>query len=500
MPDPKYILAIDQGTTSTKALVLDNTGRIVGVSKGQFGIDGIYPEPGWVEYEPEQIWRSVRESTAAAIDDASLKAEEIAAIGLANQGETVIAFDAEDGTPVGNAISWQDRRTEDIVAGWRASGLEQEIFKQSGLRLDPYFSAPKMKWILENEAEAERLHRLGRLRLGTSDAWLGWQLTGGRSFVTDAATASRTMLLNLSDIAWSKDLLPAFGLPEEALPKIVPNTGSIGLSIKDLVGREVPVTGLCVDQHAALFGHGCFEAKQAKATYGTGCFLLTNVGADPTLRADGLLTALGWQIDGKATYVMEGGVYSAGSIVEWLIKLGLISDASELDSLALAVDDTGGVILIPAFSGLAAPYWKSRARACWAGMGSGTEREHLVRAVLEAIAYRVRDIHGSMAAAGIELGELRVDGGLTRSDFLMQYQADVLVCPVAVSESPEVTALGVGLMAGVGIGLWEYRTGMPKVAEIARRFEPQPDNTSQCRKSYESWHRICLEVAEWGDG
>ncbi len=500
MTKPQYILAVDQGTTSTKALVLDSHGRIVGISKGQFGVDGIYPQPGWVEYAPEQIWRSVQESVAAAMEDAGLDAGQIAAIGLANQGETVIAFDSADGKPVGNAISWQDRRTEDIVEGWRANGLEQEIFQQSGLRLDPYFSAAKMKWILENHAEAQRLQGLGRLRLGTSDGWLGWRLTGGRSFVTDAATASRTMLLNLENISWSKDLLEAFDLPGEALPDIVPNTGSIGGSLKELLGREIPIAGLCVDQHAALFGHGCLTAKQAKTTYGTGCFLLANIGAEPTLRADGLLTALGWQIDGKATYVMEGGVYSAGSIVEWLIKIGLISDAGELDSLASSVDDAGGVVLIPAFSGLAAPYWKSRARACWAGMNSGTERSHLVRAVLEAIAYRVKDIHRSMEAAGIELGELRVDGGLTRSDFLMQYQADVLDCPVAVSESPEVTALGVGLMAGLGIGLWDGPAGLPKVAEIARRFDPRPERVSSCSNLYQSWLQICLDVARWEDG
>jgi len=492
--DKQFILAIDQGTTSSKALVIDSDGEILAGSEGKFGFEGIYPEPGWVEYDPVQILESVRGAAISAVKNAGLQFSDIAAIGLDNQGETVIAFDATDGKPLCNAISWQDRRTEDIVARWRQAGLEGQIFDICGLRLDPYFSASKLVWILENCPQAKKLHDKGQLRLGTSDSWLIWQMTAGRSFITDAATASRTMMLDLTKINWSPKLLEAYEIPIVTLPQVVPNAGKLAVTKKGFWGVEIPITGLCVDQHAALFGQGCYKTNQAKATYGTGCFVLTNIGEESRLRGKGLLTALGWQIDGKTSYIMEGGVYSAGSIVEWLIQIGIISKPSELDELAMDIDDTGGVNLIPAFSGLAAPHWKSHVRACWTGINNGTDRRHLVRSVLESIAYRVRDIHQSMLAAGVKLKDLRADGGLTRSNFLMQYQADVLDCPLAVSKSAEVTAIGVGLMAGIGAKIWGNIDSLPAVSKVGSHFTPQPKKVNESVKKYELWYNICQDI------
>jgi glycerol kinase len=492
-----YIVAIDQGTTSTRALVLDGHGRIAGTSQGDFKIPGIHFRPGWVELDPGALWTSVRDAVASALDHAGIGIEQVAALGMANQGETVIAFDAGSGAPFGNAISWQDRRTEELVAAWRADGLERQVRAVTGLRLDSYFSASKLAWILAHRTGAAEALGKGSLRLGTSDTWLIWQLTGGRSFVTDAATASRTMLLDLERGAWSQPLLDALGLPVQCLPAIVANAGMLGVTDRAIWGREVPITGLCVDQHAALFGHGCHERHQAKATYGTGCFVLANAGTDARVRAPGLLTALGWRLGESTRYVLEGGVYSAGSIVEWLIDLGLLTAASELDHVAGSVADSRGVIMVPALSGLAAPWWQSNARACWAGMDRGTSAAHLVRAALESIAFRVRDIHASMAGAGVTLDSLRADGGLTRSQLLMQLQADVLGCPVAVSVHPEVTALGVGLMAGLGAGVWDSVAELPEVAATGARVEPRAQEVEPAAARYRRWRVFCESVARW---
>jgi glycerol kinase len=492
-----YIVAIDQGTTSTRALVLDDRGRIAGISQGDFKIPGIHPQPGWVEFDPRTLWASMRDAIASALDHAGIAIDQVAALGMANQGETVIAFDADSGAPFGNAISWQDRRTEELVARWRADGLEREVHAITGLRLDSYFSAAKLAWILAHRADAAEALDRGRLRMGTSDTWLIWQLTGGRSLVTDAATASRTMLLDLQRGAWSQPLIEALGLPGQCLPAIVANAGLLGVTDSAILGREVPITGLCVDQHAALFGHGCHDRHQAKATYGTGCFIVANAGTDARVRAPGLLTALGWRLGESTHYILEGGVYSAGSIVEWLIGLGLLTGAGELDRVAGSVADSRGVIMIPALSGLAAPWWQSNARACWAGMDSGTSAAHLVRAALESIAFRVRDIHAAMAEAGVVLDSLRADGGLTRSQLLMQLQADVLGCPVEVSVHPEVTALGVGLMAGLGAGIWDSVAELPGVAATGARFEPRTQEVERAAALYRRWRAICESVARW---
>jgi glycerol kinase len=307
------------------------------------------------------------------------------------------------------------------------------------------------------------------------------------------------MMLDLTSTSWSNELLDAYGLLLDTLPGVVRCDEPVGETTRKLFGTPVRITGLCVDQHAAVFGHGCFEPNQAKATYGTGCFLLTNIGADASPRADGLLTVLGWKLADHAAYVMEGGVYSAGSIIEWLTRIGLLRGPAELDEVAGAVEGTEGVCLIPAFSGLAAPHWRSRAQACWSGMTHSTDRRHLVRAAVEGIAFRVREIHDAMIRAGVRVDRLKVDGGLTRSEVLMQFQADTLNLPIDVGENPQVTAIGVGMMAGLGAGLWTWPAGLPQVSRTGARYEPGADAVRRCASQYERWHRVCLEVARWSE-
>lgn len=489
------ILAIDQGTTSTKALVVDESGRIVGRSEGH-GVDARRPRPGWVEYEAEQMLATVVDAARSAVGAAGVGFDSIVAVGLANQGETAIAFDASDAAPVYPAISWQDRRTEETVAAWRERGLEGEVRDSTGLTLESYFSAPKIAWILDNVGRARELSRSGRLRAGTSDAWLLWRLSGGRHFVTDAATASRTMLLDLRQMRWSARLADAFGVPVDVLPRIEANAGRLATVDAHWFGVELPITGLCVDQQAALFGHGCFAAGDAKATYGTGCFLLANVGNDCALRAPGLLTCVAWQIGGEVAFALDGGIYSAGSLIDWMVELGVAQSAAELSQLASEVPDSAGAVVIPALAGLAAPRWQGRARACFAGMSHATDRRHLARAALEAIAHRVREIFDAMAEAAVGLSRLNVDGGLTSSQTLMQMQADALGVPVHLAATSELTGFGVALLTGLGAGVWPSIDGLPLQRGNALTYEPKPG--AAARTGYERWRRFCDEVERWG--
>jgi len=500
MSSRQVMLAIDQGTTSTKALVIDQDGTILGTSfPERFAIEPSYPRPGWVEFDPQRILETVRQSAQAAIRNAGISYSDIAGIGLANQGETVIAFDGASGLPICPAISWQDRRTEEITQRWRADGLERNVFAKTGLRLDPYFSAAKLAWILEHVPAARELQSAGRLRLGTSDAWLLWQLTEGKQFVTDVSTASRTMLMDLSTLSWNSDLVESFGLAIDELPRIVPNAEPIGATTKESFSAEIPITGAIVDQQSALFGQRAWDVGQAKLTYGTGCFLLANIGTDSARRAPGLLTSVGWQIGGKTMYVFDGGVYSAGSLVDWLCELGLASDIEELASLAEATEPPSPVVLIPALSGLAAPRWSSRARACWLGMDLGTDRRHLARSALEAIAYRVEEIVDAMEESGIGLQHVNVDGGLTRCDSLMQIQADVLGVPLMRNSLAEFTALGAGYFAGLGCGLWDSPQQIPPPAAESIMFEPAPSVTAVYKSAFVRWKRACSVVVQMGE-
>ena len=392
------VLAIDQGTTSTKSLVIDREGRIVGVSQ-QFEVTACYPRLGCVEFDPHDMLRSIALGAQAALTNAELNWRDIAAIGLANQGETVIAFDGDSGQPVYPAISWQDRRGRSYIEQWREAGCDERVVVLSGLRLDPYFSASKLAWILDHVPEARRLLAAGKLRYGTSDAWLIWQLTGGRQFVSDASTASRTMLLDLSNRQWSGELLGRLGVPIDGLPEVVPNVGRHCDTANGALAADIPIAGICVDQQAALFGHLAFEVGQAKITYGTGCFVLSNLGADANWRIPGLLTSVGWQIGDDATYVLEGGAFSGGSLIDWLCKIQLAEGVEELSRLAGDASPDTPIFLVPAFSGLGAPSWSDRARGCWLGMDHGADRRDLIRSAYEAIAFSVAHIMEAMGDA-----------------------------------------------------------------------------------------------------
>ena len=496
----QFILAIDQGTTSTKAIVLDDAGGLRGESTSACRVEAVYPRSGWVEFDPVQIWESVRRSAEEAVRGAGLTFNDVAVIGLANQGETCIAFDSLSGRPVCPAISWQDRRCEGVIDEWRAAGLEAEVAQATGLRLDAYFSAPKLAWLLKHVPEARELHAGGRLRYGTSDAWLIWQLTGGKRFVTDAATASRTMLFDLATQRWSPRLLEAFALAESALPAVAGNAEVVGVTDARWFGREIPIAGLCVDQQAALFGQGATAAGQAKITYGTGCFVLANAGVDAGRRAAGLLTSVGWRLGARpTTYVFDGGVYSAGSLIDWLCSLGLAGSAAEASRLASEVDHPDGVVLVPAFSGLGAPRWASRARACWLGMDQGTDRRKLARASFEAIAFSVKEIVDRMLDAGISLERINVDGGLTRSDLLMQMQSDMLGIGLMRREMPEATALGVGYLAGIGCGAWDVDCLPAPPSEEATLFEPRLEVHAGYAARFEKWKQASDAVIAMGD-
>jgi glycerol kinase len=480
---------------------MDHEGKVLGRSTpGRFRVEARHPRPGWVEYDPEQLLTVVRESALSAIRNAHLTSSEIAAIGLSNQGETVIAFDAENGQPIYPAISWQDRRGEEILTQWRAEGLDDGVVSAAtGLRLDPYFSAIKFSWILENVPRARALLAIGRLRFGTSDAWILWHLTGGRAFVTDVATASRTMLLSLATCQWDNTLAAACGIPVEGLPEVVSNSAEIGLTDKNFLGVEIPVTGVCVDQQAALFGQRAFATGQAKITFGTGCFILANIGHDATRRAAGLLTSVGWRIQYDTTFVFDGGVFSAGSLMDWLCRIGLAANVKQLAELVASAGDRTDIFFVPALGGLGAPHWSGQTRAGWIGMDHGTNQGHMVRSAFEALTFRVKELVDAMSQSGINLSEIQLDGGLSQCDILMQMQADVLGIPLRRGEFSELTALGVGYLAGLGCGIWKSPAEIPNTLTVGRRFEPTNGLGRACLDKFTRWKQICAAVTELGE-
>jgi glycerol kinase len=496
----KKILAVDQGTTSTKALVVGEDGTTLGTSwPARFAIKSNHPQPGWVEYDPDQILETVCESARAAAAHAGVDSAEITGIGLANQGETVVAFNSKTGRPVYPAISWQDRRGEEYIAQWLREGLEETVIAVTGLRLDAYFSAAKLAWILNNVPQAQTLLADGVLCFGTLDSWLIWQLSRERRFVTDAATASRTMLVDLATCQWSLPVASACQLPLETLPEIVANAVPVGVSDKALLGSEIPITGLCVDQPAGLFGRLAFDVGQTKITYGTGCFVLANTGRESSTRAAGLLTSVGWQYSGSTTFVFDGGVYSAGSLVDWMCRLGLVANVAEISEHAHDADQSQQVFLIPALGGLAAPHWRGRTRACWVGMDHSTNRSHLVRSALEAIAFRVKEICDAMADAGVSLREVHVDGGLAQCDWLMQIQADVLHVPLRRSAMSEFTALGIGYLAGLGAGVWSALDELPRCSGAEQLFEPSSKCADYYQEKFEKWKQVCGAAIAMGE-
>jgi glycerol kinase len=467
-----YILAFDQGTTSSRAIVFDKESRVV--SAGQKEYTQIFPHSGWVEHDPLEIWESQIQTAVEALQKKSLTAKDIAAIGITNQRETTVVWNKTTGEPVYNAIVWQDRRTSDFCDEIRKKHAGS-VREKTGLEVDAYFSASKLNWILENVEGVRSRAERGELLFGTIDSWLIWKLTAGKAHVTDVSNASRTMLFNINTLDWDEELLEIFGIPRGLLPKVVSSSEIYGEAetIDELKG--IKISGNAGDQQAALFGQLCFEAGLSKNTYGTGCFLLQNVGEEPVRSENKLLTTIAWKIGDKTEYALEGSVFIGGAVVQWLRdSLEIIENSSEVEDLANSVEDNGGVYFVPAFAGLGAPHWDQDARGLIIGLTRGTGRAHIARAAVESICYQTADLLEAMQAdAGIELRELRVDGGATRNDSLLQFQADILQIPVIRSKITETTALGAAYLAGLAVGFWKSCEDLRHHWQEDKRFEPK---------------------------
>lgn len=466
-----YILSLDQGTTSSRAIVFNHKGNIEAVVQKEF--EQIYPQPGWVEHNPMEIWSTQLSVATEAIVKAGLNSKDIHAIGITNQRETTIVWDRETGLPVHNAIVWQDRRTSAYCDSMRKQHGDM-IRRKTGLIIDSYFSATKVRWILENVKGARDRANEGKLLFGTVDSWLIWKLSGGTTHVTDVTNASRTMLYNINTLQWDKELLELFAIPESMLPDVRSSSEVFCETAGNILAAKIPIAGIAGDQQAALFGQMCTKVGMVKNTYGTGCFMLMNIGDKPTISSNNLLTTIAWQINGKVTYALEGSIFIGGAVVQWLRdELGLISTSGDVEDLAAKVKDTGGVYMVPAFAGLGAPHWDQHARGTITGITRGTNSAHFARAALESIAYQTMDVLKAMEAdAGTPIKELRVDGGATANNLLMQFQADILRCRVIRPKVTEVTALGSAYLAGLATGFW---TSVEEIAEqwqVERNFEP----------------------------
>jgi len=493
----RYLLALDQGTTSSRALVFDDEGQVVAV--GQHEFPQHFPKPGWVEHDPAEIWDSQLRAARDALARAKVSAADVAAIGITNQRETALVWDRASGEPIHRAIVWQSRQTAPICERMRAEGLEPEVRARTGLVIDSYFSATKIRFILDAVPDAQARAERGELAFGTVDSWLIHKLTKGRVHATDPSNASRTMVYDIHARDWDPVLLEALRIPRAMLPGVCASSGVVGETDPEWFGRAIPIAGIAGDQQAALFGQGCFAAGRAKNTYGTGCFLLQNVGERPRASTNGLLTTIAWGIDGRFEYALEGSVFVAGAAVQWLRDgLRVIEDAAESERLARSVPDSGGLYLVPAFVGLGAPHWDERARGVLIGITRGASREHLVRATLESIAYQSRDLVECMVAdAGLVPTALRVDGGACRNDFLMQFQADILGLPVERPRMLEVTAFGAAALAGLAVGVFRDRAALePVAAKGATCFEPRLE-AGRREELYAGWKRAVERARGW---
>jgi glycerol kinase len=495
-----HILAIDQGTTGTTALVLDNAGHVR--ARGYAPIRQHYPQPGWVEHDPADLWQSVLAAADQALASGNIGAGDLAALGLTNQRETTLLWERETGRPVHPAIVWQCRRTADLCAALRAEGLEEQVRERTGLVLDPYFSATKLRWLLDSDPGLRSRAGRGELAFGTVDSWLVWNLTGGAAHVTDASNASRTLLLNLDQVAWDVEMLELLDVPAEVLPEVVPSSGVVGVTAgSGPIPKAIPIAGIAGDQQAALFGQACFTQGMAKNTYGTGCFLLMQAGASRPRAESGLLATVAWKIGDATHYALEGSVFVAGAAVQWLRdELGLIQSAAESEAVARSVADSGGVFVVPAFVGLGAPHWEPKARGTIVGLTRGSSRAHLVRAVLEAIAHQVADVVEVMGAVPeMRIRELRVDGGAAANDFLMQFQADLLGVPALRPRLLETTAAGAAYLAGLGVGLWRSLEEVAALQQPDRVFRPElPDGAR--RQLRDQWRRAVACARSWAKG
>jgi glycerol kinase len=493
-----HILALDQGTTSSRALVFDADGNQCGLAQREFAQH--FPQSGWVEHDAMEIWQTQLATAREAILNAGITAAEISAIGISNQRETTVLWDRKTGLPLAPAIVWQDRRTAVHCEALRADGLEPEVQQKTGLLIDPYFSATKLAWLLDHTADARYRAERGELAFGTIDSWLIWRLTDGQLHVTDASNASRTLLYNLHSGDWDDDLLALFRIPRSLLPSIVASSGIVGETDPDVFGRAIPIAGIAGDQQAATFGQACLKPGMAKNTYGTGCFMLMNTGADIVASQNRLLSTQLWRIEGEQQYALEGSVFMGGAVVQWLRDgLGLIASAADIEQLAGSIEDSGGVMLVPAFTGLGAPWWKAEARGTIFGMSRGTTRAHIARAALDAIALQCADVLQAMQQdAPVPLTELRVDGGAARNDLLMQRQADLLGVPVVRPQNTETTALGAAYLAGLGCGLWPDTDVIAAHWRESRRFEPALGDAERA-EALARWQHAVRHAIAWSE-
>jgi glycerol kinase len=492
-----YVLALDQGTTSSRAILFDRQARVKAVAQREFR--QIYPQPGWVEHDPLEIWESQLAVAREAIASAGVTAAQVAAIGITNQRETTVVWDRRNGTPVHNAIVWQCRRSAAICDALKAGGWESAVRQRTGLVIDAYFSGTKIQWLLEHVPGLRARAEAGEVCFGTVDTWLGWKLSGGRTWVTDYSNASRTMLFNIHQLAWDANLCGALGVPVRMLPEVRPSSFRYGHTTPGLFGAEIPIAGIAGDQQASLFGQACFAPGMAKNTYGTGCFLLIHTGDRPVVSQAGLLTTIAASpVEGRAEYALEGSIFIAGAAIQWLRDgLRVIADSAESEALAASVPDTDGVYFVPAFVGLGAPHWDMYARGTILGLTRGTTRAHLVRAALEAIAYQSREVLGAaLSDAGLTLAELRVDGGATANNLLMQFQADILATPVVRPVVRETTALGAAYLAGLAVGYWASREEIAQNWTADRRFLPQMEPTRR-EELFAGWRRAVARAAGW---
>lgn len=494
----KYIMALDQGTTSSRCIIFDHSGAMLASAQKEFAQH--YPKPGWVEHDAAEIWETTLEVARGAMAKAGLSAADIAAIGITNQRETTVVWDKETGAPVCPAIVWQCRRTAPMADALAASGWAEKIRQRTGLVPDAYFSGTKLRWILDKIPGARRGAEEGRLLFGTIDSWLIWNLTGGRAHVTDVTNASRTMLFDIRRLRWDPELLELFGIPEQMLPKVQPSSCIYGETEPALFGGKIPVAGAAGDQQSALFGQCCFEAGDVKNTYGTGCFLLMHTGSEPVFSKNGLITTIAASGPGRIRYALEGSVFTAGAAVQWLRdELKLIPDAAASEAEARSVADTGGVYVVPAFTGLGAPYWNQYARGTITGITRGFTRAQLVRATLESIAYQTCDICRAMESdAGVELTRLRVDGGAAANDLLMQFQSDLLCAEVLRPACIETTALGAAYLAGLAVGYWKDTADIRQNRQTGRVFLPEMRDATRA-KLLKGWNRALTTALTWAD-
>ncbi len=492
----KYILALDQGTTSCRALLIDRKGGVVSSSQKEFTQH--FPKPGWVEHDALEIWDTQKQVAEQAVKEAGASAEAIAGIGITNQRETIVVWDKNTGEPIHKAVVWQDRRTANLCDRLKEEGHTETVRRKTGLVIDAYFSGTKVKWLLDNVEGARQRAQNGELLLGTIDCWLIWKMTAGKLHITDVTNASRTLLYNINTLEWDEDLLKLLDVPKSMLPKVVPSSEIYGHADDSFMGAAIPIAGIAGDQQAALFGQMCTEKGMVKNTYGTGCFMLMNIGYEPIVSKNNLLTSIAWQIDGKVTYALEGSIFIAGAVVQWLRdSLKIIENSADVEALACSVDDTDGVYFVPAFAGLGAPHWNQYARGTIFGLTRGSTDAHIARAALEAIAFQTRDVLKAMEAdTGIPIAGLRVDGGATVNNTLMQFQSDVLNTSTIRPKNIETTVMGAAFLAGLATGYWDSLETIQKIWETDTQFDPSPD-TEKIKTKITGWENAVEATIHW---